>query len=382
MANTLTNLIPVMYKGMDMVARELVGFIPNVDIDAKASAAAVGQTISSPVTSLASGGDITPGQLPVDDGDQTVGYVQLSITKSKYSPIRWTGEEMLGYKQNGQFEDTLAKQFAQSIRWLTNQVEADLAALYSGASRAYGTPGTAPFGTAGDLSDIAQIRKILEDNGTPMSDLALILGTAEVANLRGKQSGLFRVNEAGSDNLLRRGIIDDLQGFRIGTTAQRKAVTKGTGSAYTTTTAGFAVGTTAIPLITGAGTVLAGDVVTFAGDSNKYVVAAGVSAPGTITLAGPGLLQAIPAAATAMTIGNSYAANMAFERGAIKLLTRTPAMPDGGDSADDVMEITDPVSGLVFQVAQYRLYRRVKYEIGLAWGVKVVKPEFLAILQG
>lgn len=78
---------------------------------------------------------------------------------------------------------------------------------------------------------------------------------------------------------------------------------KGTGTSYTSTAAGFAIGTTQIPLITGTGTVLPGDVVTFAGDTNKYTVTVGISGPGTITIASPGLAQAIPAAATAMTIG-------------------------------------------------------------------------------
>jgi hypothetical protein len=49
------------------------------------------------------------------------------------------------------------------------------------------------------------------------------------------------------------------------------------------------VGVTDIALVTGTGTVLAGDVVTFAADSNnKYVVGTGVAAPGTISLNAPG----------------------------------------------------------------------------------------------
>jgi hypothetical protein len=387
-ANTLTNLIPVLYQGMDIVARELVGYIPAVSLDAKADSAAVGQTITTSITPPATGGDVTPGQLPPDDGDQTLSTLSMSITKSKYSPIRWTGEELKGFMNAGSPEsraaaqDALAKQFAQSVRYLANLVEADVAAAaYGGASRAYGTAGTTPFGTAADLSDLAQTRKILEDNGAPCSDLQLILSTASAANLRGKQSVLFKVSESGTDALLRKGAIGNLEGFQVGVSAQNKLFTKGTGSGYVTSGA-TAQGVNAIALTTGTGTVLSGDVVTFAADSvNKYVVNVGVAAPGTIYIGTPGSQVAIPSG-NAMTIGNSYTPNMAFERDAIRLLTRTPAMPDGGDSADDVYLIQDPVSGLWFQVALYRLYRRIKYEVGIAWGVKAVKPDFIATLLG
>ena len=43
--NTLTNLIPALYASLDVVSRELVGLIPAVTLDARASAAAVGQSV-------------------------------------------------------------------------------------------------------------------------------------------------------------------------------------------------------------------------------------------------------------------------------------------------------------------------------------------------
>jgi hypothetical protein len=164
--------------------------------------------------------------------------------------------------------------------------------------------------------------------------------------------------------------------------AQINTPTKGTGASYTSSAAGFAVGVTAIPLITGSGTVLAGDTVTFAGDTNKYVVTTGVAAAGTITLAEPGLRQALAASAVALTVGATAARNMAFNRSALVLVTRAPARPEEGDMASDVMIITDPRSGLALEFSLYKGYRKVRYEVALAWGADVVKPEHTAILLG
>ena len=182
-------------------------------------------------------------------------------------------------------------------------------------------------------------------------------------------------------------MIGELEGMALRNSAAIKAVTKGTGASYTTDTAGYAIGATQINLITGTGTALAGDTVTFAGDSNKYVVATGISAPGQITLAAPGLLQAIPASATAVTIGNTATPNLAFSKSAVQLITRSPQMPIGPDGkamdmADDVMQITDPVTGIVFDIAVYRQFMQLVYHVRLAWGTQAIKQNHIATLLG
>lgn len=388
MANTLTGLIPTIYESLDVVSREMVGMIPAVSRNSSAERAALNQVISVPITPAVTLADNTPAVTAPNTGDQTITSVNMTISKSKHAPVRWNGEEQKGLLNAGTYMGILQNQFTQAFRSLVNQMEVDLfTTTYQNASRAYGTPGTAPFGTGGDLSDIANTRRILDDNGAPQTDLQLVLGNAGIANLRGKQTVLFKVNEAGTDQLLRQGIIGRLEGQDIHQSAAIVPVTKGTGASYTTSTAGFAVGTTQIPLITGSGTVLAGDTVTFAGDSNKYVVTAGISAPGTITIAAPGLLQAIPASATAVTVGNTATPNLSFSKSAVQLITRSPQMPIGPngqamDMADDVIQVTDPVSGIVFDIAMYRQYMQLVYHVRLAWGCQAIKSNHIAVLQG
>jgi hypothetical protein len=385
MANTLTNLIPDVYSALDVVSRELVGLIPAVTRDPSTERAAVGQTVRSFVAPASTASDITPGVTAPNDGDQTIGNVSLTITKARAVPFRWNGEEELGVNNGGPGAQAIrVNQIAQAMRTLTNEIEGDLAALHINASRAYGTAATTPFGTSGDYTDASNALKILLDNGAPTSDLQLVVDTAAGANIRGKQGG--KVNEAGTDSILRQGVLLDMHGMAVRESAQIKNFTKGTGASATTNNAGYAVGATVITLASaGTGTIIAGDTITFAGDTNKYVVLSGdadVSNGGTITLAAPGLRQAIAASATNITVVGSSTRNMVFARSSIVLAQRAPALPAGGDMADDRVMITDPRSGLSFELSMYKQYRQIRWELATAWGVKVIKPEHLGILLG
>lgn len=378
MSNTLTSLIPDLYEGLDVVSRELSGFIPAVTLDAQAERAALNETVRVPIAPAAAAEDVTPGQLPPDDGDQNVGNTPIVITKSRTVPFRWTGEEQKGVNNGPGYRNIRANQIAQAIRTLVNEIEASCAGLFVGASRASGTAGTTPF--ASSLSDAANVLKILKDNGAPDGDLHLVIDTTAGASLR-SLTQLTKANEAGTVEMRAQGRLLDLFGFSVRESAGIKKHTSGTGAGYLVNNpSNIAIGGTAIATDTGTGTILAGDVVTFASDTNKYVVGSALTG-GAFAINAPGAL-AVEADNSAITLGAAYTPNMAFSRNALVLATRAPALPEEGDMAADRMLITDPRTGLTFEVAMYLQYRRVRYEISIAYGVANIKSEHTALLMG
>lgn len=387
MANTLTNLIPEMQEALDVVSREMVGMIPAVSRNTSVERAALDQTVRIPITPEASTAANTAGVTAPDTGDQTITNTTITISKSKHVPVRWNGEETKGLQNAGTFGSIQAQRFYQGMRALVNEIEADLwGAAYIKASRAYGTAGTAPFGTAADMSDFAGVARILDENGAPVNDRQLVLGHAAIANLRGKQSGLFKVNEAGSADMLRNGMTDRIQNFAIRHSDAVGIHTKGAMTGFDINNgSGEAVGQTSLTF--DGGTVnttgsVAGDVVTLAGDSNKYIVnTTTTSTSGELVINKPGLLIAA-ADTTEITVGNSYTANLAFDRSAIVLATRLPAMPEGGDAAKDSVIVVDDRSGLAFEVALYKQFLQNVFHVRLAWGYAAIKPEHIATLLG
>ncbi|HDX3905852.1 TPA: P22 coat - protein 5 family protein [Enterobacter asburiae] len=374
MANTLTSLVPDLYESLDIVSRELAGFIPSVTLDATAERAALNQAIRIPITPAAAAEDVSPGQLPPDDGDQTVGNTPFTITKSRMVPFRWTGEEQKGINTGPGYANLRRDQITQAMRTLVNEIEVDVGKTAYLASRATGTAGTTPF--ASGLGDTAQVRKILSDNGAPLSDLQCVIDTTAGANIR-TLAQLTKANEAGTTALRAQGTLLELHGFVLRESAGVARHTAGTGASYVTNGA-LAIGATVIPVQTGSGTIIAGDVVTIG--NYKYVVTSALSG-GNVTIGAPGLREAVAGGST-VTLAAAYTANFAFSRSAIVLATRAPALPEEGDMADDRMMIQDPRTGMAFEVSMYKQYRRVRYEIAAAWGVQNIKPAHTALLLG
>jgi hypothetical protein len=377
---TVSSLLENIFRAKDRVAREITGFIPSVTINSSDAGVSTGGTVTShyaPAPTLNT--SVTPAMTIPEGDNQTIAVDTVTIGQTANVQIPVTGE-VWRQIDNTAGQALLDDMFTQAIRKIVNAIETHVGSVaYKGASRAVGTAGTTPF--ASNFNTIADIRKVLIDNGCPDDGmLSLVINTAAGAKLR-QLASLYQANTAGTSETLRRGSLLDLLGIAIRESAQVASHTKGTGSGYLINLGNVAVGSTALTLDTGSGTIVAGDILTHASDStNKYVVKTAL-ASNVVTIANPGLLIAT-ANNDAVTVGDSYTANVAMHKSAIELVMRPPAQPYGGDAAADRMTIRDEQTGLVFEVATYKGYQKNIIDITCVYQAKVWKPENVAILLG
>ena len=381
MANILTNLIPALYQNLDEVSRELTGFLPSVARNSSAVRAALGESVIVPVSTAMESGDVTPSMTVPEPEDFTMDNVAIQITKSRNVSFGLTGEEFQGVNNGVGANYILGENIKQAVRTLVNEMEKDVAIEAAvSSSRAFGTAGSTPF--ASDLTDAAHIKKILDDNGAPMGGRSLIIDSTAGVNLR-SLTQLTNVGDAGTNMTLRQGELLNLFGFSIKESAGIYNVAQSSIKGITLSAAEIGATELTIKAAT-SGSLKAGDVITIAGDDNKYVVAesnSSLSAGGKIKIAKPGLLHVV-ADNSSVTVVAASARNIAFTKNAIQLVTRAPALPAGRDAAIDSYILTDSRSGMAFEVRVYQGYRKMRMEVACAWGVKVIKPEHVATLLG
>jgi hypothetical protein len=159
--------------------------------------------------------------------------------------------------------------------------------------------------------------------------------------------------------------------------------TAGTAAGATTNNAGYAVGIKTITLASaGTGTVLTGDIITFAGDTQTYVVVTGdadVSNGGTLVFE-PGLKVAIATSNTAITLKASHAVNLLIHRDCFALATRPLDSSTMGLGL--FQSAVDPVSQLALRLEISREHKRTRFSYDILYGAQCVRPEFGVRIAG
>lgn len=388
--NHIDTITEVAYAVMEKLANEPTGLINSVSQNVSGvTAVKFGTSIQSRIVgnvTVTEGSSAFTGSMTLPEGDSTSDTTDTFALDTSYeTKLALNGEEILHVNNTDQSWDSLlGKYMFKFFRNARNLAEAKIAnAAILGASRAYGTAGTTPF--ASDFKDVNGIRKIFMDNGVAEDQTwSIVMGTAAGMNLRNLAT-LTQANTAGTVETLRMGTLLPISGFMLKESAGIQSHTKGTGTGYLVDlAAGYVAGDTTIHVDTGTGTILAGDVVTFAGDDNKYVVKTGFAGDGDgdIVLNGPGLRQTL-ANNVAMTIGNGYTANIALTRDAIEFASRAPALPPAGDGSQGPhRQIQDPITGLTYDMAIYAGNLTSTLAIRSYAGVKVWNPFEVATLLG
>jgi hypothetical protein len=380
MANIFTSLAPVLFSAAQQVSEEDTGALRSISMNFDDKRVAKDDVVSVPIASGGAPVDFVPGNITPQGDSDTAAAVDVRITASKKRSWHLTGEQRQSLENAGTDKEWLRLKLMQEMRSLRNAAEADcVTAVVQGASRATGAAGVTPF--ASSLDELIAVRRILKDNGCPMSDAQFVCDSSAETNLL-KLSAIQQAYSAGSDEERRSGILKREFGFRILTSAQISEHVKGTGLNYlTNATAAMAKGDTATTLsgASGTGTIKKGDILSFEGDTNLYVCHSEISAAQQQLLIGrPGVRQAI-GTSKAISIGDDYTPCLAFDRGAVVGIMRPPVMPDNPTMTQALVSDLQGLTYLLLEIAQYG---QITWELHLAWGFKVVMHEHVALLLG
>lgn len=385
---TLTNLASDIYVAADIVGRELTGFIPAVTMNSASTTASVGDNVTAAFTAEAGAlQNIGEGAMSIPEGvAQTITSSTLTLGNAKAVQIPMGAEKELQLRNAGHYETVYGDLIKQAMRKLTNAMESDLATAVKNGARtaAGGTAGTTPF--ASNLDLLATARAALVDAGCPDQDgeLQAVMNTVAGVNVR-TDTNLFNANTAGNTDIREQGTLINVHGVKLRESGQIAQHAAGSMTLHDPDGA-LAAGDTSFAFAgSDSGTLLEGDVIQFGGAGKKYVVASGTTgsgaATGTIQLNGSGIIDAVTAGSE-ITMAASYTPTSVFHRNAVELAMRAPAVPTVGDAAVDSLIVSDPHSGLVFEVRMYTGYRKSMIEVAAVWGVKTWKEDFITTILG
>lgn len=202
-----------------------------------------------------------------------------------------------------------------------------------------------------------------------------------VAGAMVKDTNLSEVDKAGTDEALRDATVGKLYSFNQYETTNLTDFVGGTLSDGTSkdalVAADAAIGATSITFdeTTLTGTLVAGDVFTIAGDTQKYVVTTGgTAAANSITVSFAPALKVAATDGTAVTFQADYtAAGLAFHKDAYIFGTAPVSIDFTGGNLVEMF--TDPVSGITFTYEVERVGKSTEHSLSILYGGEVLKSE-------
>lgn len=370
-SNSLASIIPVIFaQGLSALRNKCV--MPSLcNVSYAPLAAEKGQIITIPIPSAITTADVAPAAYAPDSGNLAPTVAQITLNNWREAAFTLTENE-IAQAANGY----PAKQATAAISALADYVNSTIFAKYTKFYSAVGSAGTAPFATT--VNAAVDAKELLTMQKAPSNDRRMVLDTTAMGNALklGAFSYMLNSNDPG---VMKEGEIGRKYGFNWYEDQQVPYHTSTVLTAGAATINGaHSVGATTISIAkaTNSSPLVAGDIITFAGDSQQYVVGANVTlAVGNTNVSIYPPLAVAQSGGAAMTLTASHRVNLAFQADAFGFVSRTLAHVAGAEPNPYSMELADPVSGLTLRLQVREEFHRIRWAFDMLWGVDVVRPE-------
>jgi hypothetical protein len=382
MANDLTEVTPKLLAQGLMALRQNAVMPRIVNSDYGPNAREKGSSVDVPIPSAISTNDVAPGPTPPATQDSTPTKVTLELDQWREAPFYLTDKDLVEC-MNG----TIPLQASEAIKALANYVDGYILAQYKEVSGFAGTPGTTPFGS--DTSELVFARKVLNNQLAPQGDRRFVFDADCEANALLLRA-FTDVSFTGDARAINEGEIVHKFGFDWFMDQNMPAHTAGTITTGLSAKAatGQAIGDQTIVCTTaatsGACDLKEGDIITFAGHDQTYVVTADTaeaSASTDVTVPiSPGLKVAL-VGGEAVALKASHAINLAFHRDAIAFANR-PLDGQARGLGSLIQTAQDPVSGLALRLEISREHKRNRFSYDILFGSQLIRPELACRLAG
>jgi hypothetical protein len=334
-------------------------------------AAEKGATVDVPLPSAITDVDVTPSAVAPDPGDIAPTTVPIPLDQWREASFQLSDKEQLEV-----INDVIPMQVSEAAKALGNFVDNAILSNYVDIYGVAGTPGVTPF-SSGDTTDATDARKVLNQQLAPINPRYGVLdpeAEASALNLRAFQDYSWNQDLAA----IRDGQIERRLGFNWFMDQNIPTHTAGTASSYTVSGAA-SVGDLSVTLTGGSGGFVAGDIITFAGQTQTYTVVADQPTPGAVQIS-PALAAPL-AGSEAVESAADHVVNLMFHRDCFALATRPLAAAETGMGVQS-MTTVDPVTNLPLRLEVKRENKRTRWSFDILFGTATIRPELGCRLQG
>lgn len=364
MANDLAAVIPTILK---MGARTLRSNCPTVrlvDTQYSPEPGEFGSSVDVTRVRSMTAYDVVPAATSQTPSDVVTYKTPIQINQWKAQSFAFTDKEVREVLQG-----TFPKAIEAALISVAESVESVVQSEFKKFFQTAGTVGTVPF-AAGTIADATLCDRRLNDTKTPPSMRQMVVNAAAWQNMKNVAT-FHKQNEFRDSQVLSTGALANVLGFGVNMSQLVTTHTAGTGSGYLVNNgSGLAVGAKTATVDTGSGTILVGDIVTFAGHTQTYVVTAALAANNFSFE--PGLVATV-ADNAAVTVLATHTLNAAFHREAIQIATRAPMRSQIPGA--QVAQIRDEETGLVLALEYHREWFRDHWAFSVLFGTATAYRE-------